>query len=537
MLAALLSPASSIAEESKPSPKDPQTAYSSFEGGIEPIITEPVILDGVVLFRVRGISTFPAEARAAAIEGRIAEIARDRQIPTTEIKVVEREQGSAIAAAGKPVMVVIDADALIENIGRQVLADLNAQSIRGAVTRYRNDREPRALGRSAASALAAIAGMAVLLYMLLRLYRFLDAKIKVLYRARVADLSVKGFKVLQAEQMWRALRGAMGTAHALAGLACVFLALQFSLGQFPLTRGAAAGLLDVIVLPLRTMGLGMLSILPDLVFLTILIIVTRFVLKTVKLFFGAIQQGSVVLSGFDADWGLPTYRIVRLIIVAFALVVAYPYIPGSNSDAFKGISLFAGVIFSLGSSSFISNIIAGYAMTYRRAFQVGDWIGVGGEFGEATAIRLLVTNLRTPKNEEIVVPNSTILSANVTNYSKLAKSRGLILHTTVGIGYETPWRQVEAMLIMAAERSAGVLRDPAPFVLQTALGDFSVTYELNVYSDNPAQMKIAYTELHRNILDVFNEYGVQIMTPSYESDTEQPKVVPRDQWYVAPAKP
>jgi small-conductance mechanosensitive channel len=152
-------------------------------------------------------------------------------------------------------------------------------------------------------------------------------------------------------------------------------------------------------------------------------------------------------------------------------------------------------------------------------------------------MRLQVTHLRTIKNEEVVIPNSTILNNEVVNYSSLAKTRGLILHTTVGIGYETPWRQVEAMLLMAAERTPALMRDPAPFVRQLALGDFAVTYELNVHCDNAQAMGRIYTALHQSILDVFNEHGVQIMTPAYEGDPEVPKVVPKDQWFSAPAKP
>jgi small-conductance mechanosensitive channel len=250
-----------------------------------------------------------------------------------------------------------------------------------------------------------------------------------------------------------------------------------------------------------------------------------------------VGKGQVALSGFEPEWALPTYRIVRMAVVVFALVVAYPYIPGSRSAAFQGISIFLGVMFSIGSSSFISNIIAGYSMTYRRAFRLGDRIRVGEVFGDVSEIRLQVTHLRSIKNEEIVVPNSTLLTSNVVNYSALARSHGLILHTTVGIGYETPWRQVEAMLLMAAERTPGLSREPAPFVLQTSLGDFCVVYELNVYCGSPATMLTLYTGLHQNILDVFNEYGVQIMTPAYVRDPDQPKLVHRDQWWAAPARP
>ena len=223
-------------------------------------------------------------------------------------------------------------------------------------------------------------------------------------------------------------------------------------------------------------------------------------------------------------------------IVIFALVVAYPYIPGSGSEAFKGISIFMGIIFSLGASSAVANLIAGYMLTYRRVFRIGDRVKINNIMGDVIDTRLQVTHLKTIKNEEVIIPNSTILNNEVVNYSSLARKGGLILHTNVGIGYETPWRQVEAMLLLAAERTAAALKEPAPFVRHQALGDFAVNYEINVYCDDAQKMSDIYTNLHRNVLDVFNEYGVQIMTPAYEGDPPKAKVVPKDQWFSAPAK-
>ena len=264
------------------------------------------------------------------------------------------------------------------------------------------------------------------------------------------------------------------------------------------------------------LGNGFVAHIPSLVFLVVLFFVFRLTLRLIRLFFDAVERRTVTLASFDPDWAQPTYKIIRILVVAFGLIVAYPYIPGSESAAFRGVSLFIGIVFSLGSSSAISNIIAGYMMTYRRAFKVGDRVKIGETVGEVIEMRLQVTHLRSLKNEEIVVPNSQILATEVVNYSSLARTQGLILHTEVGIGYETPWRQVEAMLIQAAERTQGLSTDPPPFVLQKKLGDFAITYELNVYcTDVPAMMRL-YTALHRNILDVFNEYGVQIMTPAYE---------------------
>jgi small-conductance mechanosensitive channel len=317
----------------------------------------------------------------------------------------------------------------------------------------------------------------------------------------------------------------------------IFVYLRYALGLFPWTRGTANRLVAIALDPLRTMGVGILAFIPNLAFLLILFLVARYVLKLMRLFFDSVASGTVRLHNFDREWAWPTYKIIRLFVIAFAVVVAYPYVPGSDTDAFKGISIFLGVILSLGSSSIIGNIISGFGMTYRRTFRTGDIVRIGGNVGEVQEMRLLVTHLRTPKNEEVIVPNSAILNGEVVNYSTMAKQRGLILHTTVGIGYETSWRQVESMLIEAAARTPGLLRDRLPFVHETSLGDFFVTYEINVYCDTPERMRHIYAELHRNILDVFNEYGVQIMTPAYEGDPEQRKVVPKDRWYAEPARP
>ena len=497
----------------------------------------PVTVDGVTLFQVRGITAYPAEKRAADIVGRIVKVARDPGISADALRVAERPQGSAILAGEQLLMTVFDADARIDDLERPIVALAYARNIASAIVRYRSDREPQALARGAGYAAGALAALAVWMYGLWRLHRRIAVILEGRYRARLEHLSIQGFKVLHAEHLWGGLRKIITTVYVLLALTGVYLALHFTLQQFPGSRWLASGLLDVIAAPLVTMGTGLVESIPSLVFLLILALVTRYVLKTLQLFFGAVDQGSVKLEGFDAEWSWPTYRIVRLLVIAFALVVAYPYIPGSNSDAFKGISIFLGVMFSLGSSSIIANIIAGYSMTYRRAFRVGDRIQVGEVLGDVSEVRLQVTHVRSPKNEEIVIPNSLILNSNVTNYSTLARTRGLILHTTVGIGYDTPWRQVEAMLLLAASRTPGALREPAPFILQKSLGDFAVTYELNAYCDRPAEMNRIYTDLHRNILDVFNEYGVAIMTPAYEGDPEQPKLVVKDQWYAEPARP
>ena len=496
----------------------------------------PVVIDGGVLFRVRGTSVFPADKRAAAIASRIRALAADRTVPADAVHAVETEIGSAIEADGHRVMMVVEADARYESLSRKVLTEALVRTIREEVTSYRQARSREALIRTAVYSGVATLVLAALVAFVIWLSRRAQKVLEATYRQRVQSVGIQSFQIVRAEQIWVLLRRALLGARTLVILGLAFVYLQYVLGLLPWTRGASSRLLQYILDPLVTMGWGVANALPDLLFLVILILVTRYVLKVVHLFFAAVGRGEVALSGFEREWADPTYKLLRVAIVALALVVSYPYIPGSGSEAFKGISIFIGIVFSLGSSSTIANVIAGYTMTYRRAFRLGDRVKIGDTVGDVTEMRLQVTHLRTIKNEEVIIPNSSILTNEVVNYSSLAHRLGLILHTRVGIGYETPWRQVEAMLLIAAERTPGIMREPKPFVRQLSLGDFAVTYEVNVYCDNPQAMSQIYTALHRNILDVFNEHGIQIMTPAYEGDPESPKVVPKDQWFTAPAK-
>lgn len=496
-----------------------------------------VAIDGRTLFRVRGTMAYPAVRRAQEITGRILAMAADPTVRPDALRVVETETGSTILAGERQVMIVVDADAEFEGVARGVLAGLYRARIAEAIAAYRSDRDTHVLLSHSLYALGATLALVALLLAVRRAYRWLDEMASRRLAGYIEHLEEDSVHLIKASQLRQALRGSFKALRGLLTLVILYLYLNYVLELFPWTRPASRELFDLVVDPLRVMGTALIRDIPDLVFLAILVVVTRYVLKLARLFFSGIEQGGIRVAGMDSEVAGATYKIVRLLIVVFALVVAYPYIPGSESDAFKGISLFLGLVFSLGSSSVIGNLIAGYTMIYRRAFRIGDRIKVGEVSGDVLERKLLVTRLRTVKNEEVVIPNSEILSSSIVNYSSLAREQGLILHTTVGIGYETPWRQVEAMLRMAAGRTPGLLATPEPFVLQKALGDFSVTYEINVYCDQPQAMPRLYADLHRNILDVFNEYGVQIMTPAYEGDAEQPKVVPRARWYEAPAEP
>jgi small-conductance mechanosensitive channel len=502
------------------------------------VVTAPVDIDGVELFRLRGVSSFPAEVRAAAVRDRIVAAAADGAVTPESVRLLENDGSVAILAGDRPIVTIVDADAALEQVGRLELANAHLFRVRQAIADYRAARSSGALRRAAGTTLVATvvftAGIAALLW----IWRRLDALVKRRFEQRIQTVGIQSFEVMRADQIWAALRSGLIGIRTVILLAGALVYLGYVLAAWPWTRGLSRNIAGFALAPLQVLGQGFVANIPRLVFLVVLFFVIRMLLRLVRLFFEAVSRGRVKLSGFDADWAAPTYKIVRIAIVAFGLIVAYPYIPGSESEAFKGVSLFIGIVFSLGSSSAISNIIAGYMMTYRRAFRVGDRVKIGDAFGDVIEMRLQVTHLRSPKNEEIVIPNSQILSGDVVNYSSLAKTQGLILHTEIGIGYETPWRQVEAMLLSAAARCAPPAAEPPrAFVLVKKLGDFAVTYELNLYCTDIKVMLPLYTAMHRHILDVFNEYGVQIMTPAYEGDPEQPKVVPPKDWFTSPAAP
>ncbi len=495
-----------------------------------------VIVDGRLVMKVRGTASFPAARRAAEIEQSIISAAKDERIPADAVTIQVEGERTLLMAAERMLLDMVDADAEIEGLSRQLLAEVRQERLQEVIAAYRHDRSPEVLLTKSGYALATVLLAATLIFGFWKGFRaladFLDRRLQ----RKIKDLEAKSAHLIRSRNLTTILRGLTKALFLALVALTLYLSINYVLGLFPWTRGSAIWLFGLILNPLQEMGRGLLGAIPDLVWLVILFFITRYILGMIWSFFHGIERGSVKLATFDRELAMPTYRVVRLLVILFALVMAYPHIPGSDSDAFKGLSVLVGLIISLGSQSIIGNIIAGYSLVYRRPFRIGDRIKINDIVGKVTELRVLTTRLRSMKNEEIVIPNTTVLNGEVINYSSLAREHGLILHTTVGIGYETPWRQVEAMLKEAAERTGGLLKNPKPFVLQRELGDFAVSYEINVYCGDADTMAQAYSALHRNILDVFNEYGVAIMTPSYMGDPAEPKLVPKDQWYAPPAR-
>lgn len=289
----------------------------------------------------------------------------------------------------------------------------------------------------------------------------------------------------------------------------------FVLGLFAVTSTWVGSIVEMLVTPVRQVGDTVVGYLPNLFAIIVILAVTYAIVKAVRWTASEIGKGTVTLPGFYPEWAAPTYKIVRFLIIVFCAVVLFPYLPGSGSPAFQGISIFVGVLFSLGSSGAVSNIVSGVVLTYTRAFRVGDMVKISDTTGTVVEKTLLVTRVRTVKNVDITIPNSMVLGSHITNFSSSGNT--LIVHTSVTIGYEVPWRVVHELLLEAANRSSSLLKNPPPFVHQTSLEDFYVEYELNAFTALPNTMAATYTELHQNIQDVFNERGVEIMSPHYRA--------------------
>ncbi len=297
----------------------------------------------------------------------------------------------------------------------------------------------------------------------------------------------------------------------------LYLLIPVIFSYFDFTENWASILFGYILDPLKTIVRSIFNYLPNLFFIIVSVVVGRYALRFIHFLFNEVEVRNIELSGFEPEWASPSYKIIRFLVIIFLAIVIYPYFPGSDTEAFKGISIFLGLIFSLGSSTAISNIVAGVILTYMLPFRIGDRVSIGDITGDVIAKTLLVTRIRTIKNVVITIPNSSVLGNSIKNYSKSMENGGLLLNTTVTLGYDIPWRKIYRVLIEAALETEGVQNDPSPFVLQNELGDFSVSYELNAYTINPSIMAVTLSRLHEKIQDHCSREGIEILSPHYRT--------------------
>ncbi len=478
----------------------------------------PVIFRDDTLFRLYGtLGPFIASKRAGAVVERMAELSNRSNDARDSIAVVDAGGFSELVARGIVIMTVLDADVAPLNSSRDVVSHAYAIRLERAIRSARTELGARALliaaGYAAIATVVLLLALALLHFAFPRIYRRLEA----IRRTRIPALRIQQLELLSAEGISRALLLLARAVRAAVTLVLFYIYIPLVLSFFPWTEPLSRRIVGYALTPLGAVWNGFIGFVPSIFYLLVIVLVTRYVLKLIHALFRAIEAGAVKFDGFYREWADPTYKIARVLVLAFAAVACFPYLPGSHTDAFKGVSLFLGVLFSLGSSSAVSNIVAGIVLTYTRAFEVGDRVKIGDAVGDVTERSLLVTRVRTIKNVEVTIPNGAVLAAQVLNYTRLADGPGLVLNTSVTIGYDAPWRTVHALLTSAAARTENIVAEPAPFVLQTSLDDFFVSYEINAVTRRADLMAATYSALHAQIQDAFNEAGVEIMSPHYAS--------------------
>lgn len=356
-----------------------------------------------------------------------------------------------------------------------------------------------------------------LVYLVHRLYRFAQRKVEIWRRVRKEGLAATAAQIISVDKLASRLALSLSLLRW-AAIALLFIRYaSFLLEQFQETAAAGHWIVDVVLMPFKRIYDSFVAYIPDLFQMVAVIITTRYLLVLVHKLFMAVESGAIKIKGFYPDWAEPTYKLVRFFIFALALVAIFPYLPGASSPAFQTVGVFLGVVFSLGSSSVVANALSGVILTYMRAFSVGDRVKVGESLGDVMERTLLVTRVRTIFNEVVTIPNNVLLSGQIVNYSTLGNEGRLILRATVTIGYDTPWPKVHAALLEAAGRTALVLSDPTPYVLQTALNDYNVSYALNVFIKEANRTQLIQSDLHQNIQETFNEAGIEILSPMYNT--------------------
>lgn len=347
-------------------------------------------------------------------------------------------------------------------------------------------------------------------------------------RRRIMDIGIRGFTILRASQAVRAVDMAIEGLRWLGLLVGIYVYLTFVFRQFAATRPWADQLGSASLAFASDAAAGVLSVVPDLAIVLAIVLLTRFLVRLANTFFEAVEQGSVEIEWLHREVARPTKKLVAIGLWIFAIIVMFPYLPGSDTDAFKGVTIFVGLVLSLGSSGLVGNGMSGLVLMYSRALKVGDVIGVGETTGEVVELGMLATRVRTLKNVVVTLPNSVVAGGQIRNFSRLAEVGELVVHTEVGIGYDAPWRTVHQLLTQAALSVPGVLEHPAPFVRQLRLGDFAVSYELNAHIAAPIDMPRIRGDLHAAIQDAFNAAGIEIMSPTFEVKRSGPQstVVP-----------
>ncbi|MGL5227721.1 MAG: mechanosensitive ion channel family protein [Bacteroidales bacterium] len=483
------------------------------------ITPSPIIINNDTIMELyTGLGGRTAQKRALLAETIINKIAEEVNFNVDSLYIINGKYLTDIMYRDITLFSFTESDALFAGSTREELAKTLLTTIRKQSIELNKEHGFFARIKRIGLFTLIIIGQIILCYLIIRLFRILRGRAYKLKEKRLKPIIIKDYELINIETELKLIQFLIKCTQYLVILILLILTVPLLFAIFPQTKKVADLLISYILYPIKELWNGIINFIPNLISIIIIVFVIRYLIKGIEYIAGEIAAGRLKISGFYPDWAIPTSNIVRWLLYAFSIVVIYPLIPGGQSDIFKGVSVLVGLIISLGSSSVVGNIMAGLVITYMRPFKIGDRIKLNDTVGNVVEKSAFVTRIRTPKNEIITVPNSFILSSQTTNFSHSARKLGLIIHTSVTIGYDAPWRKVHQLLIDAAKATKGISESPEPFVLETSLDDYYVSYQINAVITDADQTPRIMSDLHANIQDMFNHAGVEIMSPHYRAN-------------------
>lgn len=487
-----------------------------------------VDLFGRPLFEIwGGLGDVPPQERAQRLSQRLSELARSRELNPADLRGIQGGDLTTLQLGEVIVMTVTDQDAQALGITRAQAATRYRAQIIDGVAHYREQATLQGVARAAGLTALLFLALLIALRALKWLFTWLGVRTRGVRDRLVRPVQIGTLEVVGKDQVRRMARGAAAVVRLAVSALLVYVFLTSAFSLFAWTQSWSQSLLAAAVTPLRQIGAALLASVDNVIALVVIGFVFRWAIQFSDYLFGQVARGQVEVRGFHADLADPTRKIAKALLVVMGLMLAYPYTPIASNRGFQGLTVFFGLLISFGSSTAISNMVAGVVLTYTRAFRIGDRVKVGDVFGDVVEKTFLVTRIRTPKNEDVSVPNASVLANHIINYSVMARDgSGVIVHSTVTIGYDVPWTQVHRLMLQAARDTVGLEDEPEPFVLQTELGDFSVSYEINAYTREVTRMARIYSEIHRHLQDRFAEAGVEILSPTYHARRPGPSTVP-----------
>lgn len=481
----------------------------------------PLVVEGDTLFVIyANMGGVTANERVDHAAERIMEAGKRRLKMADSIYIMEMDNLSEIMCGDRVLFSVNDNDAIWVNSSRIELSQEMMGIIKSKVVEIRENYSYNQLIKRVVYFVLVLLAQFFLFKLTVYIYNRIKNRIQRLADTKLRSVVVKDYEFLTKERQAKILIfvALLGRYIFTAVQLVITIPILFSI--FPQTETLAIKIFSYIYIPIKAILNAVLDYIPNIFIIIIIYLFISYIVKGLRYLAGEIESGKLRITGFYPDWAKPSFSIIKFLLYAFMIAMIYPYLPGSSSKIFQGISVFVGVIVSLGSSTVIGNIMAGLVITYMRPFKIGDRIKLNDTVGNVTEKTPFVTRIRTPKNEIITIPNSFILSSHTVNYSASAQDYGLIIHSSVTIGYDAPWRTVHELLIDAAKSTQGVSSTPSPFVLETELSDFYPVYQINAYISDANQIAQIYSDLHQNIQDKFNNAGVEIMSPHYRAERD-----------------